>query len=198
MLTLYGRRDSSNTAKALWLLHELSLPFDFVLTGGKFGGNDSPEFLQMNPFGKVPVIRDSEVIVWESNAVLRYLASLQDSGPLWPQAASERAKIDRWMDWSSISLTPPLTRLRKAMKAGTADETARQSAMIPFVQVNAWLADNKYLAGEQLSLADITFAPSAYRYGLLENRVSLPNLESYVERLNENEGYCRHISGALS
>ncbi|MBP2557282.1 glutathione S-transferase [Neorhizobium galegae] len=198
MLTLYGRRDSSNTAKVLWLLDELALPFDFVLTGGKFGGNDNNEFLQMNPFGKVPVIRHGDVIVWESNAVLRYLANLQDSGPLWPQAAGEAAKIDRWMDWSSISVTPPLTRLRKAMKAGTANDAARQSVMAPFAQVNAWLGNNRYLAGEHLTLADMTFAPSAYRYCLLQDKVSLPNLETYVERLNENEAYRRHISGALT
>ena len=198
MLTLYGRRDSSNTAKALWLLDELALPFDFILTGGKFGGNDRPEFLQMNPFGKVPVVRDGDVIVWESNAILRYLASLQDMGSLWPQAAGKQAEIDRWMDWSSISLTPPLTRLRKAMKAGTADEAARQMVSVPFAQVNDWLANNKYLAGDNLTLADITFAPSAYRYGLLEVKTPLSHLESYVERLSKNEGFCRHIRDALN
>ncbi|CAH1690526.1 Glutathione S-transferase GstB [Hyphomicrobiales bacterium] len=203
MLKLYGRRNSSNTAKVLWLLEELGREFEFILTGGKFGGNDTPEFLAMNPFGKVPVLRDGETVVWESNAVLRYLAARSGGWLLWPESLAGRAGIDRWMDWSSISLTPPLTRLRKSIAAGQGD-AGREAAVAPFIQLDQHLARQNaarqaFIAGDGLTLADITAAPSVWRWGLLPGeKPELQHLAAYRARLAALPGYTRHIEAVLT
>ncbi|TCS17404.1 glutathione S-transferase N-terminal domain-containing protein [Caulobacter sp. BK020] len=75
MLKLWGRRSSANVQKVLWLIGELDLPHDLIPAGGGFGGLDDPAFRAMNPHGKVPVIADGAVVVWESHAILRYLAA---------------------------------------------------------------------------------------------------------------------------
>ena len=74
MLTLYGRSTSDSVQKALWALGEAGQSFEHVPLGGSFGGLDEPEYLAMNPHGSVPTLRDDDVVVWESNAIIRYLA----------------------------------------------------------------------------------------------------------------------------
>lgn len=198
MLKVYGRANSSNSAKVFWLLDELGEDYELILTGRGFGATDTPEFLAMNPFGKVPVVQDGETVVWESNAVLRYLAGRQPNA-LWPADPAGRSLADRWMDWASISLTPPLTRLRKARAAGKAEAEADLAAVIKAVEaLDAWLARQPYLAGETLSLADIVAAPSVHRwFRLPESSLPLPALARYRDRLETNEGYCRHIRTPL-
>ena len=199
MLTVYGRPNSSNSAKVFWLLDELGLQYDLVLTGTGFGPTDTADYRAMNPFGKVPVVRDGDVVVWESNAILRYLASRHGPTPLWPDDLGQRAQIDRWMDWSSISLTPPLTRLRKARASGQADDKDLPSVLVAIASLESWLGAHAYLAGDSLSLADIAAAASVYRwFGLPEANGAYPNLRAYTERLSGNEGYRRHIRDRLS
>jgi len=95
MLTVWGRRSSFNLQKVMWLVGELELPHKHIPAGGDFRLNDTPEFLAMNPHGRVPVIDDNGTIVWESQTILRYLAAkygrerfcrmIRGSGP-WPSA----------------------------------------------------------------------------------------------------------------
>ncbi|WP_126978901.1 glutathione S-transferase family protein [Frigidibacter oleivorans] len=199
MLTVYGRHNSSNSAKVFWLLDELGERYELVPTGTGFGATDTAAFLAMNPFGKVPVVRDGDTIVWESNAVLRYLAGRAPNA-LWPEDAAGRSGGDRWMDWSAISLTPPLTRLRKARAAGKAETEADLAAVIRGVQVlDHALAGQPYLAGETLSVADIALSPSVCRwFRLPESAMPLPALAAYRDRLETNDGYRRHIRDALA
>ena len=76
MITVWGRRNSGNVQKVLWALHELDLPYRREPVGGSFGGNRDSDFLAMNPMGLVPVIRDGDVTMFESNAIVRYLAEI--------------------------------------------------------------------------------------------------------------------------
>src|SRR3982074_1877991 len=80
MLTVWGRRSSFNLQKVMWLVGELGLEHRHIEAGGQFGGLDAPEFRAMNPHGRVPVIDDDGMIVWESHAILRYLAARHDRG----------------------------------------------------------------------------------------------------------------------
>jgi glutathione S-transferase len=75
MLKVWGRRSSFNLQKVMWLVGELGLPHEHIPAGGDFGLNDTPEFLAMNPHGRVPVIDDDGTVVWESQTILRYLAA---------------------------------------------------------------------------------------------------------------------------
>jgi glutathione S-transferase len=80
MLKVWGRRSSFNLQKVMWLVGELGLPHEHIPAGGDFGLNDTPEFLAMNPHGRVPVIDDDGIVVWESQTILRYLAAKYGRG----------------------------------------------------------------------------------------------------------------------
>jgi glutathione S-transferase len=104
MLTVWGRRSSFNLQKVMWLVGELGLEHRHIEAGGRFGGLDTPEFTAMNPHGRVPVIDDDGTIVWESHAILRYLAARH--GRFWSDDPGARSQVDRWMDWSQTALQP--------------------------------------------------------------------------------------------
>jgi len=101
-IQLYARRTSSNSQKVLWFLGELGLDYEFVATGGDAGGLQSPAFLALNPNGRVPLLVDGELAVWESHAILRYLAAAHAPARFWPADPAERSRVDRWMDWSQL------------------------------------------------------------------------------------------------
>ena len=104
MLKVWGRRSSFNLQKVMWLVGELGLPHEHIPAGGDFGLNDTPEFLAMNPHGRVPVIDDDGTVVWESQTILRYLAAKYGRGRFWSDDPGDRSLAERWMDWSQASL----------------------------------------------------------------------------------------------
>lgn len=199
MLTVYGRHNSSNSAKVFWLLDELNQAYDLVPTGTGFGPTDTAKFRAMNPFGKVPVLRDGDLIIWESNAILRYLAGRYGPTALWPDDLGARARIDRWMDWASISFTPPLTRLRKARAAGQTGERDLPAVLDAIAALERRFGEGGFLAGNALTLADIAIAASVQRWHALpEAQGNNPNLAAYLALLAENEGFRRNIRDRLS
>src|SRR4051812_38260733 len=106
MLKVWGRRSSFNLQKVMWLIGELELPHQHIDAGGQFGGLDTPDFLAMNPHGRIPVIQDDATTVWESHAILRYLAARHGAGRFWSDDPVARAAVDGWMDWSQTALQP--------------------------------------------------------------------------------------------
>src|SRR5262245_18474713 len=106
MLTVWERSSSFNVQKVMWLVGELGLEHRHVDAGGRFGGLDTPEFRAMNPHGRVPVVEDGGSIVWESHAILRYLAARYGRGRFWSDDAGIRSQVDRCMDWAQTRLQP--------------------------------------------------------------------------------------------
>ena len=107
---VWGRATSSNVMKVLWGLGELGLPFERVDVGGAFGKTDTAEYRAMNPTGLVPTLQEGSFTLWESNAILRYLAQAHGSdSPLWPADARARANIDHWMDAQQTVLNRPMS-----------------------------------------------------------------------------------------
>jgi glutathione S-transferase len=104
MLKVWGRRSSFNVQKVMWLIGELGLEHQHSDAGGRFGGLDTSAFLAMNPHGRVPVIQEDDTTVWESHAILRYLAARHGAGHFWSGDPAVRADVDGWMDWSQTSL----------------------------------------------------------------------------------------------
>lgn len=197
MLKVYGRSDSSNSAKVYWLLDEIGQDCERIDCGGKFGGNDQPGYLAMNPNGKVPTVVDGDLVVWESNAILRYIATRYNAIALWPEGVAERASIDKWMDWSATTLTPPLGRLRKAMKAG--EELATTPVFAAFGLLDKHLADNKYIAGNKFSIADIAVGANIHRWTLLSiEKPELKNVIDYHQRLLERPAFVSRIAQSLT
>ncbi len=200
MITLYARRDSSNSAKVLWLLDELGQAFDLRLTGGKFGGTDTPQFRKLNPFGKVPALElEDGRGLFESQAILRYLAAEDSPGALWPEEPVARARVDGWMDWLTTALVPPLGRYRKAAPADRAPLLDAVTAAFTALDAQLRAEGFDYIAGNDLTLADLCAAPAVHRWFLITDpRPDLPALAAYHARLRGHDTYLRHIEAVIS
>ncbi|WP_232829401.1 glutathione S-transferase family protein [Tropicimonas sp. IMCC34043] len=198
-LTIYGRRDSSNCAKVFWLLDLIGQPFRLMPAGRGSGAENAGDFHNLTPFGKVPVMTRGDLVLWESNAILRYLASEGPSGAHWPSDNDGKARIDRWMDWVSLSLTPPLGALRKAKDDERLSKLPAVSALA--AKLESLLANTHYLAGDCVTLADICAGPAVHRLGLLADLLplaDLPNLSAYRSRMEADPLYAAHIRDRLS
>ena len=104
MLKIWGRKNSINVQKVLWACGELALPIDRIDAGMAFGVNNTPEYKAMNPNGLVPLMNDGGFLLWESHAIVRYLARKAGLGSLCPAEAQAAADADRWMEWFSTTL----------------------------------------------------------------------------------------------
>jgi glutathione S-transferase len=203
MLTVYGRKSSFNLQKVMWLVGELGIAHEHVELGGSFGGLDTGEFLTMNPHGRIPVINDSGIVVWESHAILRYVAAKYSSETsFWKANPAERAKADQWMDWSQTALQPAFLigvfwgwyRMPEAKRNMTAVNTALERTNNYLRHVDRQLEGNSFMLGDRLSLADIPIGTHLYRYFNLDlPRPSLPNVERWYERLQSTPAYREHV-----
>jgi len=202
MLRIWGRRSSFNVQKVLWLAGELGLAFEQVPAGGDYGGLDTPAFRALNPHGRIPVLQDGDLTVWESHAILRYLAARHGEGAFWSDDPAARAPVDGWMDWAQATLqpaflggvfwgyyrTPEAERNWPAIRAGLA-ETAAQ-----FRILDAALAGRAFLGGDRPTLADIPAGTTLYRYFELDiERPALPNVAAWYARLQARPAYRQHV-----
>ena len=198
MLTVFGRRNSANVQKVMWLVGELRLPHRHVPKGGSFGGLDTLEYRAMNPAAKVPVIDDQGVIVWESHAILRYLAARYGAELFWPALPAKRARIEPWMDWSQSSFQPDflkgvfwgLYRTPEPQRDWPAIRAALARCEGHTQILEDMLAQRPYLAGDALSLADIAVGTLMFRYFTLDiERPARPHLEAWYRRLEARAAY---------
>lgn len=202
MIKLHGRKTSSNVAKIAWALTLIDLPFQRLGVGGVHGGNDTPRFLEMNPNGKVPVLEVNGSFLWESNAILRFLGTMPQAGALWPDDTVARAKIDAWMDWSTLRFyTPTLTAFRIA--TGVVDVPGDLAAAIEDAALPARIAENqlsgkRFVIGNRPSLADIALGVHVARFVRVKPlRQRFPGIAAYYQRLLEVPGYRDHVVGPL-
>jgi len=202
MLTVWGRRSSFNVQKVLWLVGELHLAHDHIPAGGSFGGLDAPAFRAMNPHGRVPVIQDNDTVLWESHAILRYLAARHSEGDLWARDPADRARVDGWMDWSQTSLQPDFLngvfwgyyRTLEAQRDWPAIRRSLDRCAAHFRLLDGMLAEQLFLTGDRLSLADIPIGTSLYRYFELDlDRPNLPNVTAWYRRLQQRPAYRTHV-----
>ncbi len=106
-LTIWGRANSVNVQKVLWCLRELDLAYERIDAGMAFGRNHEPDYLAMNPNGRIPTLVDGDFVLWESNSIMRYLVlAYAPRSPLYPHAPKSRAGVDRWLDWTLSALQP--------------------------------------------------------------------------------------------
>jgi glutathione S-transferase len=202
MLKVWGRASSFNAQKVLWLLDELCLSYEHIPAGGSFGRLDEPAFREMNPHGRVPVLEDDGLAIWESHAILRYLAAKYGADRFWSDDAGTRSLADRWMDWSETTLQPDFLtgvfwgfyRTPDAQHDWTAINHSIARCADHFRLLDAMLATRSFLLGNSLSLADIPIATSLYRYFELDiARPDIPNVEAWYERLQQRPAYRAHV-----
>src|SRR6185503_3524707 len=108
MLKVWGRKNSSNVQKVMWAVGELGLAHERIDIGGPFGGNREPAYLALNPNGLVPTVEDGDLVLWESNSIVRHLASRHGAGTLEPADPATRALASQWMDWQLSVASPAI------------------------------------------------------------------------------------------
>lgn len=212
MLRLWGRTNSSNVMKVLWLCEELGIAYERREAGGAFGVTREPFYLAMNPNAKVPTIEESgegePFSLWESNAICRYLAASRAPGhAIYPAAPRPRALVERWMDWQLSALGQPMStlfftyvRTPEAERDLAAAGRARDEAAALWRMVDAQLAGNPYVCGHDLTLADIALGPYLHRWlALPVARPELPALRRWHDRLQERHaGFRTHVAVPMS
>ncbi len=197
MLTIWGRKNSSNVRKALWCAEEAGLEYRTVDAGGAFGLVDEPAFRAMNPNGRVPVIEDDGFVLWESNAIVRYLAARYAPGDLYPQDPVRRADADKWMDWTTSTLAGPFRDLfwgtlrtppeqRDEALIAKALQTCGELLRVP----DQTLAGQPWLSGERFGMGDIPLGCFIYAwFDMPIERPPLPHLEAWYLRLRERPAF---------
>ncbi|PHM56457.1 glutathione S-transferase [Xenorhabdus hominickii] len=173
----------------MWCIGELGLPFARYDIGHKYGGNDTPEFLSMNPNGTVLVIKDGDsASIWETGAILRYLANRYATLPFWPEELEARTNIDKWAEWSKINIalnfTAPIfwqvvrTAQQHQNQAEIAKAIDKLSHMLDIAE--SQLQEHDFIASDHFTLADIQFGHTLYRYFDIKiNRPRHPALIRY-------------------
>ena len=208
MLKIWGRANSVNVQKVLWCCDELGLPFQRVDAGLQFGRVNDPDYRELNPNGQVPCLEDGAFVLWESNAILRYLAmQYGPSSSLYPSEPKLRASIDRWLDWSLSTLapadrpvfmtlvrTPPEDRDMIALAANLKTLVARWKI------VDTHLQGRFHMEGDRFTLADIVLGAFAKRWFGVEgiDRPAMPNLQRWYQRLTQRAPFKKYIDLPLT
>lgn len=201
-ITVWGRPEAVNVQKVLWCLEELGVDYTRIDAGGRFGGLDTPEFLGMNPWGRVPVIRHDDFTLWESNACLRYLCRTFRQGPFAGMSDHAFAQADQWVDWLATTLYYPAFRqyylyqikIPAAEKDPAKLAAFREEALIPLRFLNDQLGQRDFVASDQFSMADLLAGVYVDRWMRLDaDAASLKNIARYFERLSVREPYKKTI-----
>lgn len=199
MITLWGRNNSTNVKKVLWTLEELELPYDQILAGGKFGVNQDADYLAMNPNGLVPLLKDDEtdLLLWESNAIVRYLAAQYGQNRLWVDNPARRAEGEKWMDWANQTLSPAhrvilmgLVRTPPEKRDQAAIEAGIEKCDGLFALLDDALARQPWFSGDNFGTGDIAIVP--FVYNLLNVGLKWtprPNLERWYQQLTERPAF---------
>lgn len=188
MRRLWGRLTSVNVQKAAWGLDEAGLAFERIDAGGAFGVVSDPAYRELNPNGLVPTLEEDGFVLWESNAILRYLAATCPALAL-PEDPRTRAHVDQWLDWQATSFTPAmrdafwqLFRSSDPDRALIAASLRKTEALAAILETH--LADRDYAVGDQFSIADIALGCAVHRWlNLPAERNDRPALSRWYARL---------------
>lgn len=195
--TLWGRKSSCNVQKAMWALEEVGVPYTRIDVGGDFGGLGDPGYLALNPHGRIPTLVDGDVVVWESEAIIRYVAARYGGGTLWPEAPAARTAADQWMAWTASGLYPDwialfwkLVRTPPPRRDTAAIARHLEATATRFQFLDQILRERRYIAGNTFSLADIPAGMTLYRWFEMEvERPATPHVEAWYARLRERPAY---------
>lgn len=202
MLTIWGRRNSANVQKILWLADELAMAWQNEPAGGPENVHRRDALVARNPNALVPVIEHGDLTLWESNAILRHLARLYPEAGLYGRSLAESARIDQWMDWQANTLWPPmlpyfigLVRMSEADRDATAIDAARRQTHENFSILEQSLRPGAFIVGPRLTLADIALGAFIHRWLRLnpEAAGTQPLLAALYERYQERPAYTEHV-----
>lgn len=206
MLKIWGRPNSINVQKVAWCAAELGLSFERIDAGREFGIVSEPWFLAMNPNSRVPVIDDEGFVLWESNAIVRYLADRYGHGGLSPEEPRLRALADQWMDWQALSLMAALgpafwglIRTPEAERDARAIAEAERECLRLMAILDHQLSKRSFMLGDRLTMADIPVGAASYRwYALPLDHGNFPHLRRWYEDLERRPGFRAQVMIPLS
>lgn len=206
MLRIWGRDNSINVQKALWCCEEMEVPYERVDAGGSFGVVNTQQYRNLNPNGLVPTIEDDGFVLWESNAIVRYLAAKHSAGKLWPEDLKVRAEADRWMDWQNSAFWPAfrplfwnLVRTPVDQREEAAMEESRLKTAEILGYLDAHLRNRSYIVGDTLTMGDIPLGCAIWRWvNLPIERPELVNVQRWFELLGTRPAYKKIVMQPLS
>ena len=201
MLTVWGRANSINVQKVMWAVAELGLEHERKDVGGAFGGLDTSDYFAKNPNRRVPTLVDGDLVVWESNVIVRYLAAQYGAGGLWPADTAVRAIADQWMEWQQTTLLPDmfvvfwgLSRTPEEQRDMAAIEKSAANLATIWQLLEQHLADRPYVSGSEFTMGDIPVGATFYRYHELDIvRPELPNIQKWYAGLCERPAFRDHV-----
>jgi glutathione S-transferase len=201
MLTILGRATSANVQKVTWLCDECKIEFKREDIGGPFGGNDKPEYLKLNPNGRVPCVIDDGFVIWESNAILQYLGSKHAQGSWYPTDLKARGRAVQWMDWALSTYSTAhgpvfmgLIRTPADKRDMTAIGKARDGWSKQVAMLDNHLAGSKYIAGDTITIGDMPVAIFTWRwFGLPIQRENYANVKRWYDSIAARPAFKKNV-----
>jgi glutathione S-transferase len=201
MLKIWGRTTSSNVQKVMWAVGELALEHERIDAGREYGKLGTAEYFALNPNRRIPTLEDGDVVLWESNVIVRYLAAKFGAGRLWPLDHAARGVADQWMDWQQTTLAPDmrtifwgLVRTPDAERDRRAIDAAVESLKEIWSRLDGHLRGRRFVAGDSLTMGDIPVGVLCHRHHALGvDRAALPHLDAWYERLRSRDAFREHV-----
>ncbi len=204
MLKIWGRNTSINVQKVMWAIGELGIPHERIDVGGAFGRTKEPSYLAMNPKSLVPTLEEDDgFTLWESNSIVRYLASKHGAGTLEPADPHERARASQWMDWMLTVCAPAihplfwgLIRTPPEKRDHAKIDEAKENTAKALQMLDAQLGKTAFAAGDAFSMGDIPVGLITYRFRKLvpdRQGLGLDNVERWFLGLEQRKAFREHI-----
>jgi glutathione S-transferase len=203
---LWGHVKSINVQKVLWALSELGLDYERVDAGGTFGKVRDSDYLSLNPNGLVPTLEDGTAVLWESNAIVRYLFAKYGASPVQPIDLAARARADAWADWNTTTLWPhvrtlvvQLVRTPEDKRDRAAINTALQASQAALTILDRELAKQPYVAGAHFTWGDIPVGAAVQRWTNLPlSKPSFGAVQAWYERLKTRPSFEQFVDLPLT
>ena len=201
MLRIYGRANSINVRKVLWMCSEVDETYEREDWGRGYKPTSDPAFQKVSPFGVVPVIDDDGFILRESNTIVRYLATKHGRADLYPSDLETRATLEAWMDWAATDIYTfirPVFLGKVVKQSAFADPKMIEAGQTDWNRqmelLNAYLAaKGPYITGATFTIADIPVGLIVNRWKAIEfAKPDLNAVSDYYDRLAERPGYRAH------
>ena len=202
MLKIYGRANSINVRKVLWLCGEIGQSFEREDFGRGFKPTSDPAFQKVSAFGVVPVIDDDGFVLRESNTICRYLATKHARTDIYPADLKARASTEQWMDWAATdiytAIRPVFLGLQVKMAPHKDDKAGIENGVKDWGRqmqlLEGHLANSgRYVCGDKFTLGDIPVGLIVNRwFGISFEKPKLSAISAYYERLSERPAYREH------
>jgi glutathione S-transferase len=201
-MRLYHHPMSSNSRRAVMTAIHLDAKVDLVVVDLAKGAQRKPEYLRLNPNGKVPVLDDDGFVLWESNAIMQYLADKTPRQTIYPTDVRARADVNRWLFWSAHHFAPSVgilgweNMVKKIVGAGDPDPlmVKRGEALVAdcATLLDAHLSGRRWVLGDGLTLADYALASPLMAIGPAKLPVTtFTNLMGWFGRVQELDAWKR-------